>query len=248
MKFYVYAYIDPTNYQVFYIGKGTGNRYLRHLKETYSNTENKKKYSYIQGLKNKGLEPTIVKVLDGLDELAAYEIEAKLIRFFGRKGIDEGGCLTNICIDNRPPRILGTNHWSEQTRIQFSEKRKGKGNPMFGKKQTEKYYKSREKMAGENNPFYGKSHSAESIEKMLESRKANGNWNIGWPKGQPRSIETRTKLSDTWLVTDPEGNQFEVTNLCDFAKGLGLHPETLRTAQFKKKGKTKCGWRAVKIN
>lgn len=247
MDFYVYAYIDPTDYQVFYIGKGKDDRYLKHLYENYSNTENKKKYARIKSLKNKGLRPIIIKIVENLSETDAYSIEEKLIAFFGRKDLDEGGCLTNICLSNKPPDNTGK-PLPEHLKTQLSITRKGEGNPMFGSIWDDERRAKAPDHSGSNNPFYGRSHSAESIEKMLESRKANGNWNIGWPKGQPRSEETKLKLSDTWLVTDPDGNQFDVTNLSEFAKGLGLHPETLRTAQYKKKGKTKCGWRAIKIN
>lgn len=32
LKYYVYTYADPTNHEIFYIGKGTGNRIFAHEK------------------------------------------------------------------------------------------------------------------------------------------------------------------------------------------------------------------------
>jgi hypothetical protein len=103
LGYYVYQYIDPRNNLPFYIGKGKGKRYQTHLFETADNTENLKKYAYIQGLRNKGLMPTIEIVLDNLSEDQAYHLEESLIIKYGRKDIDPQGILTNICLDNQPP-------------------------------------------------------------------------------------------------------------------------------------------------
>jgi len=115
--YYVYMYKDPRTDLPFYIGKGTKGRYLHHLNETKDNTENIKKYAYIQGLRNKGLTPKIVIIQQDMLESEAYDLERDLIKYWGRKNIDENGILTNICEDNRPPR----HDWSEERREQQSQ-------------------------------------------------------------------------------------------------------------------------------
>ncbi|MCD4792497.1 MAG: hypothetical protein K8R54_04630 [Bacteroidales bacterium] len=40
LKYYVYLYSDPETNEIFYIGKGKGNRVFSHL------TENKNKYKF----------------------------------------------------------------------------------------------------------------------------------------------------------------------------------------------------------
>ena len=145
-EYYVYQYVDPRNNLPFYIGKGKGARIYYHLTETKDRIENKKKYAYIKGLKNKGLEPIISKIAENLTSEEAYDLEAKLIRYYGRKGIDENGILTNICEDNRPPVTKGPNHhrfgkfvpndYSIETRKKISAAKKGKPNGQKGKKKS----------------------------------------------------------------------------------------------------------------
>ena len=43
LKHYVYALVDPESNQIFYIGRGKGNRGLQHLKESNSDESEKKK-------------------------------------------------------------------------------------------------------------------------------------------------------------------------------------------------------------
>lgn len=106
-KFYVYVYIDPRTDLPFYIGKGCGKRAYTHLKETKDDTENKMKYAYIKGLKNKGLEPIIQFINSNMTSDDAYDYEEFCIWFWGRKKLDQGGILMNRCPNNRPPSGLG---------------------------------------------------------------------------------------------------------------------------------------------
>lgn len=115
--YYVYQYIDPRNNLPFYIGKGKKKRYLRHLFETHENTENKKKWAYIQGLRNKNIEPLIEIVVDNLTEQDAIKLEDTLIHQYGRKDLDPDGILTNICFGINPPR----HEWDDERRNKQSE-------------------------------------------------------------------------------------------------------------------------------
>jgi hypothetical protein len=58
-NYYVYIYRDPENKLPFYVGKGSKNRYKKHLQEKKETTENPKKYNKIQQILNKGLLPII---------------------------------------------------------------------------------------------------------------------------------------------------------------------------------------------
>ncbi len=112
-KYYVYAHLDTSRVIIvpkqfsnpsqggfkffaasigfdffpFYIGKGTGNRYL--------DAERNAPYQKIvKRLKCVGKEPKIVKIKDGLTESEALQLESKLIDLFGLAVYD--GVLTNL--------------------------------------------------------------------------------------------------------------------------------------------------------
>jgi uncharacterized protein len=80
LGFYVYAYIDPRNESVFYIGKGVGTRATDHL---YDNTESKK-VARIKNIRDAGLQPRIDIMAHQLrDDLESSRVEAALIEFMG---------------------------------------------------------------------------------------------------------------------------------------------------------------------
>ena len=122
--YYVYVYIDPRNNTPFYVGKGCGNRYKRHLLETSESTDNRRKYNKIRKLISLDLQPTIKFEMIDVDEETAYNEEERLIKFYGRKDIDDYGILTNICVSNKPPNHTGYKR-SIATRKKMSEKQKG---------------------------------------------------------------------------------------------------------------------------
>jgi hypothetical protein len=170
--FYVYVYYHPETNLPFYIGKGTGTRYLKHLSETKENTENYKKWAVIQGLRNKGLEPIIKKVFETDNEDDAYNEELKLIKLYGRRDIDQGGILTNICEDSRPPKR--TKALTEEHRKKISEAHKGHTayNPDYKHSEETKQKMSSAKK-GKPSGRLGKTHSEKTKQKIRESNKAS---------------------------------------------------------------------------
>lgn len=75
MKYYVYALVDPSTYDVFYIGKGTGNRIFHHESEERDNEKN----LAIAGIVNAGREVEKVIIRHGLSEEQALHVEAAII-------------------------------------------------------------------------------------------------------------------------------------------------------------------------
>ena len=87
IKYYVYLLSDPRTDEVFYVGKGKGNRVFSHLKDTAKN----KKVEKIQELKKQDLKPKIEFLVHGVeDEVTIKKIEAAIIDLIGKKR------LTNI--------------------------------------------------------------------------------------------------------------------------------------------------------
>jgi len=79
IKSYVYLYIDPNNDEVFYIGKGQGNRCFQHLEEDSSSD----KVDRINELKQKNQQPKIELLRYGLTDNEASLIESSLIDYVG---------------------------------------------------------------------------------------------------------------------------------------------------------------------
>lgn len=128
MFYYVYAYVDPRTELPFYIGKGHGTRAYSHLTESRTTTKNLKKWNKIASLRKSGYEPQVTILIDNLTEDAAYLYEEELIRKYGRKGIDPGGILTNICASGRPPGCayarIGKLHSEHSKKIMAARKAK----------------------------------------------------------------------------------------------------------------------------
>jgi len=80
LGFYVYAYIDPANGEIFYLGKGKGDRALAHL----SDRSETRKVARITRIRASGQEPLIDILVHGLpSEEAALRIEAAVIDAIG---------------------------------------------------------------------------------------------------------------------------------------------------------------------
>jgi uncharacterized protein len=80
LKSYVYVYIDPRNGEIFYIGKGKGDRLFAHLGDT-SETD---KTARISDIRESGKEPQIDLLRYGISDSEAELVEASAIDLIGK--------------------------------------------------------------------------------------------------------------------------------------------------------------------
>lgn len=87
LDYYVYLLIDPENNQVFYVGKGVGNRIFAHINAALTDATPSDKLDKIRAIRANGLEVTHIVQRHGLIEKEAFEVEAALIDFIGLSGL-----------------------------------------------------------------------------------------------------------------------------------------------------------------
>ena len=78
--YYVYGLVDPRTDQIFYIGKGSGNRVFDHEKQSLNSPNSEvDKIKTISDIKNQELDVKKIIILWNLDEKEAFAAEAALI-------------------------------------------------------------------------------------------------------------------------------------------------------------------------
>ncbi|WP_268124360.1 LEM-3-like GIY-YIG domain-containing protein [Roseivirga pacifica] len=77
---YVYIYSHPITNEIFYVGKGKGNRIFSHLEEQSDSL----KVKYLADLASNGLKPKLEILIHGLeDQTTALRVESSIIDLLG---------------------------------------------------------------------------------------------------------------------------------------------------------------------
>jgi hypothetical protein len=171
--YYVYKLINPETNLPFYVGKGKADRAESHLK-LKSKTDNPRKDKTILEIYSKNKIPLIEYTYQNLYEDDAYLKEEELIRKYGREGFEDGGILSNITINSRPPSQKGkTKIFTEEHKknLSLALKGKNKSKPSWIKgltKETDERVKrlSENRKKTGNNHQVGMKYSQERIEKI----------------------------------------------------------------------------------
>lgn len=210
--YYVYQLIDPLTKIPFYIGKGKGNRAAMHLKESEW-WYNKRKGAKIKSLLNENLKPIIEIVFESENEDDVKYEEERLIKMHGRRGIDKGGILTNLCISAHPPT------------------RKNKPGTFAGKKHTEE---TKSKLRTANQKQFSNQSVIENH--SLKSKKLWQDKNYREKQSKSRVNMPATKPS-AYRVYFSDDNFIEIVNLDKWCRENNYPVGTLRDTLPQRKGK-----------
>ncbi len=82
---YVYLLRDPRSSEIFYVGKGKGNRVFAHAAASATDLGETEKISRIREILKAGLEVDYEILRHGLTDDQAFEVESTLIDFIGRE-------------------------------------------------------------------------------------------------------------------------------------------------------------------
>lgn len=195
-NFYIYVYLDPRkkdyynyvdfnfDYEPFYVGKGSGYRYLKHLTDKNKNTH---KINKIKNIIDDGYTPIILKLFENLTESEAYQKEIEIIEKIGRR-INNTGPLTNYFKGGIGDGYTMSNHPNrEEILLKMKNKKNTKHSEETKEKirnhhRTEEY---RNKMSVKMKGLVTfTDETKEKISKILKSKKMK------------RSDETKRKIGD----------------------------------------------------
>jgi hypothetical protein len=227
---YIYILHDQTrNNEPFYVGKGTRYRYNQHFRETEETTRNPYKFRRIRLIQEiTSQNPNVEIYACNLTSDEAYEIEKQLIKKYGRYGYDDGGILTNVEEDGRPPCLVGDAHpnkgvhWSEDSNRKNSEthKRMYRENPnCHGMKGKHHPQETKDKISKTKT---GTKLSEEHKRKISASQ-----------LGSKRTQETKDRMSKSaiqfaYFIKCPDGKQFGTCKINSFCKSHNLNQANLQ--------------------
>jgi hypothetical protein len=152
MSYYVYLLTDPRkNNEVFYCGKGKGDRWKSHLGHWSGNGKNNPTENKVKCIQAEGLQPGVVFLYENIeDENLAYRLEEEYIKEHFDK-------LTNLKIEANPPCNKGRTPWNKGLKYKNPKTTQ----TMTGRKRGEYSVDHRraisESLKGERHPMYGKS-------------------------------------------------------------------------------------------
>ena len=265
LHFYVYVYLDPRKpgkfkygeyefeYEPFYVGKGEGDRFRRHLTEyQLVHDKNKLKVHKIKKIiKEIGKHPIVIKFKDNISEKESFELETKMIITIGRKDLGKGP-LTNLTdggegisghvMTEGQKEILRNRAITKETRKRISKANKGrkckwacknkeeceslrKQGETFHKKYISGKIKSRD---GKNNSNFGNKWSKEQKEEA--SKKVKGHWigDLNPNRINPKLGKDNAFNKYKYLIYDGDKLIMETYSLSQASKDLSLNYNMLR--------------------
>lgn len=182
-RYYVYEWFNTETDEVFYVGKGTKNR--------YSQITGRNQY-FMDYYNTHNCESR--KVYTDLTEEEAFNKEIELIKYYREN--------SNFRLTNQTEGGEGHAFQSGELNPRFGkgDELVGEKNPFYGQKHNERVRKILSRYAsektGEKNPFYGRKHSEETKKKI--SLKAKERLSIkenNYMYGKTHSEEVRKKIS-----------------------------------------------------
>ena len=185
-QYYMYVHSKP-NGDIFYVGKGYGNRAYDFSRRNFHHSNTINKY---------GKENINVRVFYAPDEVQAFNMEKMWIKVLRKNNFSlvnqtDGGEGTSGFVreesSNNLQRIkmTGRKH-SPETKAKLTHAQFIANNKPERKAQTSL------QMRG-NKHLLGHKHTEETLKKMSESHKGQPAWN----KGAPHSAETKAKMSQS---------------------------------------------------
>lgn len=210
--FYVYVYLDPRkpgkfnfneyefNFEPFYVGKGYGNRCLKHL-QILSRVDNPMKTNKIKSIFKLGYEPIIVKYKIDLTENDAFQIEKELIKTIGRIDLSTG-TLTNL----NDGGIGGHRNPSKELRFKF-------GTGTRGKTYEEIYGIEKAKELKEKRILSNKNRN---IHQIIDRS------SINTIQEKYLDITTKTKYNSIWVLVSPNNDVYITRNLLKICEDLKI--------------------------
>lgn len=152
--YYVYLLTDPRNSnEVFYCGKGHGDRWKSHLGHWSSNGKNNPTENKIKKIQAEGLQPGVIFLHENIaDENEAYCLEENYIR-------DNFDKLTNLKIEAKPPSAKGRPSWNKGRQLSDQHKKnisKGLTGNHRGSYSEEHKKAISNSLQGEKHPMWGK--------------------------------------------------------------------------------------------
>lgn len=129
MTYYVYLLTDPrNNNEVFYCGKGKGDRWKSHKGHWSGNGKNNPTDNKIRKIQADGLEPGVIFLYDNIDdEKLAYDLETAYIE----ENFDK---LTNLKKEAKPPKNMGGRHFKKSERAKIDQSNRLKEDYASGKR------------------------------------------------------------------------------------------------------------------
>jgi hypothetical protein len=228
------------------LGKVADNAPFDHLSETIDDTNNHIKFNKIQSIFNKGQQP-IIKIFWKDTEDEAYDLEAFLVNFWGRKiiktgpltNVKEGGKVSPGCGAGMPKSEISRQRMSEAKKKQFADN--PESHPRLGKKQSAKSIATSKEVNSDNWEVITPTGQIETVKNLKEYCKSKGlNYgnlvdhgasgykarNLNPKASRKKSDSARAAISNarskTFIMTFPDGHEETIKNLSKFCRDHSL--------------------------